>query len=100
MHFANFKVLEKDKEKLILEYISKNYDKNLKLNRNIQFVPRKHNEHQHIEIIMQDNNSLKGVTENLDNLKKDETVQFERFGFVRFDHRNKEGNKVFYFTHR
>ncbi|MDA3856071.1 MAG: glutamate--tRNA ligase [Candidatus Woesearchaeota archaeon] len=100
MHFANFKIIEKTKDKLVVEYLSKDYDKNLNAKRNIQFVPRNHNEHQHIELVMQDNQLIKGVTENLDNLKPNENIQFERFGFVKFDHKNKQGKNIFYFTHR
>lgn len=100
MHFANFKVLDKKEDKLELEFVSKDYDKNLKLARNIQFVPREHGEHKHIEIIMQNNQPLKGITEDIDNPKPDTAMQFERFGFVKYDHTKEEGIKVFYFTHR
>lgn len=100
MHFANFKVLKKNKNNLELEYLSKEYDKNLNIKRNIQFVPRTHGEHKHIEIIMQNGQSIKGITEEILNPKPDDSFQFERFGFVRFDRINDKGEQVYYFTHR
>lgn len=97
MHFGNFKVVEKEGDKLNLEFVSKEYDKSLSLKRNIHFVPASGEK---VEIVMQDNSHLKGVCEDLDNIKEGISVQFERFGFVKYDSKNEEGDKVFYFTHR
>jgi hypothetical protein len=49
---------------------------------------------------MQDNSRLKGLCEDMHNPKPGNSYQFERFGFVKYDHKNTEGEKVFYFTHR
>lgn len=74
MHFANFKVTGKDENGLKVEFISKEYDKNLELKRNIHFVPFKENEK--VIVVMQDNSRLKGVVEDLDNIKENANVQF------------------------
>ncbi len=98
MHFANFKIIKKTKESLEVEFISKDYNKELNVKRNIHFVSSSNNEK--VELVMQDNSKLKGICEKMDNLKEDRGIQFERFGFVKYDSKNKEGNKLFYFTHR
>jgi glutamyl-tRNA synthetase len=100
MHFANFKITNKTKNSLELEYISKEYDKNLNLKRNIHFLPANQNYYKPATIIMQDAQKLKGLCENLDNPKPSKSIQFERFGFVRFDSKKKDGSYLFYFTHR
>jgi len=100
MHFGNFKVIKKTNEKLILNFESKNYDKTLKIKRNIHFIPYKETEQRKVKIIMQDASIIKGLCEILNNPKVDDSIQFERFGFVRYDGKNEEGEKVFYFTHR
>lgn len=97
MHFANFKITSKVEDMMTVEFISKDYDKSLSLKRNIHFVPVNGEK---VEIVMQDNSHLKGICEDLDNIKEDSSFQFERFGFVKYDSKNDEGNKVFYFTHR
>ena len=51
-----------------------------------------------IKVIMPDGNEIKGVGEyNCKNLKVNQVVQFERFGFVRVDSVNEE--IVCYYTH-
>lgn len=96
MHFANFKIIKKNKNELELEFLSKEYDKNLKLSRNIHFVPK---ENESCTIILEDNSKLNGICEILGNLKEDTNLQFERFAFVRLD-RIEKGKKIFYYTHR
>lgn len=97
MHFANFKVLDKKENKLILEFISKDYDKALHIKKNIHFLPKTAEK---CYIILQDNSKLKGQCEYMDNIKEDTSIQFERFGFVKFDHKDEKSERVFYFTHR
>lgn len=98
MHFANFEITNKNKDELELKFISKEYDKEFKFKRNIHFVSE--NENENCEVILSDNSHLKGICEKIDNIKEDEPIQFERFGFVKFDHIDKNKNRVFYFTHR
>jgi len=100
MHFANFKVVDKNKDSLTLEYISKEFSRDLKLKRNIHFCPTIPEEQKPAVIIMQNNQKLIGVTGPLMKPKVGDAIQFERFGFVRFDHTDKTGKRVFYFTHR
>ncbi len=97
MHFANFRVVEKYDNELKLLFLSKDYDKNLNLKGNIHFVSK---DAKKIILIMQDNSHLKGLVDNCDNLVKDKSFQFERFGFVKFDSIDENKNKIFYFTHR
>lgn len=97
MHFANFKVKDKKANKLILEFISREYDKNLNLKRNIHFLPKSAEK---CHIILQDNSKLNGICEDMDNIKEDTNIQFERFGFVKYDHKDENDERVFYFTHR
>ncbi len=98
MHFGNFVVKEKLSNKLVLTFISKDYDKNLKLNKNIHFLPK--SIAKKCYIIMQDNSKLNGFCGTLDNVREDSSIQFERFGFVKYDHKDQNGERVFYFTHR
>lgn len=100
MHFANFKVIEKNDKEIELEYLSKDFDRKLKLKRNIHFLPTNKEYYNDAIIIMQSAQKLKGLSENLDNPKINKSIQFERFGFVRFDSLNKNGSYLFYFTHR
>jgi len=97
MHFANFKVISKQENKLEVRFISKDYSKNLNLKRNIHYVSFSDNEG--VVVFLQNNQKLNGVCENMGNLKIGESIQFERFGFVRYDN-NEKGGKVFYFTQR
>ena len=97
MHFANFKIISKNKDEMKVEYVSKEYSKEIKIERNIHYVEISNNEN--IEIILQNNQKLKGISEYLDNIKEGESIQFERFGFVRYD-KTEKGIKKFYFTQR
>jgi len=87
MHFANFKVIEKNEDALKLEFLSKDYDKNLNVKRNIHFIPTNNKK---CQIIMQDNSHLNGFCENLNNPKAGAAIQFERFGFVKYDSKENE----------
>ena len=99
MHFANFKVLSNENNELKLEFLSKAYNKELKLNANIQFVFE--NDSEEIVVINEENKELVGKCETLHELKEDESLQFERFGFVRFDRIGRNCNKKkFYFTQK
>jgi len=97
MHFANFRIISKTKDIIKVEFESKEFSRDLKLKRNIHFVPIDGDK---ITMIMQDNSKLKGIVEDLNNLKEDSTVQFERFGFARFDSFDKDKNRIFYFAHK
>lgn len=62
----------------------------------IHWVPAQDNVS--IKIIMPDGNEINGVGEhNCKNLKADQVIQFERFGFVRVDSTN--GKIICYYTH-
>ena len=97
-HMGNFEIIEKESNVMRVKFISKEYSKDFKFKRNIHYVPFRDNEE--VEVFLTDNSRLKGFTENLHNLKEGSSIQFERFGFVRFDSRDKSGKKIFYFTHR
>ena len=97
MHFANFKVTSKTDDLLEVEFISKDYSKDFGAKRNIHFLQSGSTEE--ATLIMQDNSKIKGLTEELGNLKVDEAIQFERFGFVRFDREDNEV-RVFHYTHQ
>ncbi len=96
MYFGNFKVLEKQENVIMVEFVSKEYDKKLNIIRNIHFVP---NENEKVTIIMQNNQRLVGITEPISKLKLNSSIQFERFGFVKYD-RIENDSKLFYFSHR
>ncbi|MEC8220812.1 MAG: hypothetical protein VX028_01965, partial [Nanoarchaeota archaeon] len=78
----------------------KDYSKDFGAKRNIHFLPVGATEE--ATLVMQDNSKIKGLTEELGNLKVDEAIQFERFGFVRFDRFDREDNevRVFHYTHQ
>ncbi|MCA9495791.1 MAG: glutamate--tRNA ligase [Nanoarchaeota archaeon] len=97
MHFANFKVVEVDKDELKLMYLSTPYNKELMVKRNIHFLPK---DAEKCQVILSDNSKLNGYCEDMDNIKENTSIQFERFGFVKYDSKNKDGMRVFYFTHR
>lgn len=98
MHFANFEVESVD-EVIKLKYISKDYDKDMKLKGNIQFVFN--NQTENIVLINEENEKVDGICETLDELQVDDSLQFERFGFVRFDRVGRNcGKKKFYFTQK
>lgn len=53
-----------------------------------------------VRILMDDGNWIEGIGEiALKKLKKNDVIQFERFGFVRFDRINEAGVYEFWFTH-
>jgi glutamyl-tRNA synthetase len=87
MHLYNFK----DKK-----YLSTDVDAKLKA-KMIHWIPK--GEEVEAEVLMPDGTIVKGVAEkNVKDVKVDEVVQFERFGFVRFD--KKEGNRYcFWYAH-
>jgi len=96
MHFANFEITTKTKDKMLVKYLSREYDKNMKLKSNIHFVSKNSEQ---IILILPDNTKVKALCEKLGNLKEDTSLQFERYAFVKFD-RIEETKKVFYYTHR
>jgi len=100
MHFANFEIIEKTKDKLKLKFLSKDYNRALKVKRNIHFIPTNKEEQRKVTIVMQDNSKINGLSEVLYNPKVDASLQFERFGFVRLDEIKEDGTRVFWFTHR
>lgn len=52
------------------------------------------------KVLMPDGKWIEGIGEKaLENLKKDEMVQFERFGFVKFDRKEKDSYE-FWFAHK
>lgn len=97
MHFANFEVENKTESKIILKFLGKNYSKELNYKKTIHFLPK--DDYEEIEIILPDNETLKGISEKLPNLKEGESIQFERYAFLRFDN-NSSDKKIFYYTHR
>lgn len=96
MHFANFKVLNKNEDKLEVEIISINYDKELGLKSNIHFLG---SDKVKAKIIMPNNSILNGFVEDLKNPKDNMAIQFERFGFVKYE-KNENEEFIFYFTHK
>ncbi|MBS3146308.1 glutamate--tRNA ligase [Candidatus Woesearchaeota archaeon] len=53
----------------------------------------------HAELIMDNGDKIEGIVEsNIINVKQNEVIQFERFGFVRLDKKTK-GIYIFYFAH-
>lgn len=97
MHFGNFEVVNKEKDKIEVKFLSKEYSKEIKIKSNIHFLEIEN--YENCKIIMPDNSTLEGISENTGNIKIDETIQFERFGFVRFDRKEQE-TKFYYFAHR
>ncbi|MBT4334416.1 glutamate--tRNA ligase [archaeon] len=89
MHLFNFKNNE---------FLSEDYDSKLKA-KLIHWLPVSKNNIE-VEIVMNDNSIIKGLAEsNIKNIKLNEVIQFERFGFCKLD--KKEKNKyIFYYTHR
>lgn len=96
MHFGNFRILEKDEDKLLVEFMTKDYDKKLEIKSNIHYVPKSAKK---AIVIMQNNSKLMGLVEDINNIKKNDTFQFERFGFVKFNNITSE-SQIFYFAHR
>ncbi|MEM4271771.1 MAG: glutamate--tRNA ligase [Candidatus Pacearchaeota archaeon] len=53
------------------------------------------------KILMPDGKWVSGIAEkNIENLKEGQIIQFERFGFVRFDRVNEKGEYEFWFAHK
>lgn len=100
MHFANFQITNKTAEKIIVKYISKEYDKTLKLKANIHFVSADENETEKVTIISPENEKIQATSEKIDKYKLGDSIQYERYGFLRLDKLDKNNNKVFYFTHK
>jgi glutamyl-tRNA synthetase len=97
MHFANFKILSKTEDTIEVEFVSKEYSKELGTKRNIHFLQSGNTEP--AVVVLQDNSHIKGLTEKLGNPKVGDAIQFERFGFVRFDHEGKDDVREFRYTH-
>jgi glutamyl-tRNA synthetase len=58
------------------------------------------NENINVEVIMPDNIPVQGLSEiSVKNLEIGDIVQFERFGFVRLNKKEKD-NLTFYFAHK
>jgi len=99
MHFANFKITNKDENKITLKYISKEYDKNLKLKANIHFVSKEENEK--VTIISNDNKKIQTISEPIEKYQIGDSIQYERYGFLRLDSVDEHTKeKTFYFTHK
>lgn len=97
MHFGNFKIEEKNDDELNVRFISKEYNKELDIKRNIHYILQENN--QKVIITLQNNSKLKGIMEEHVTLKPQESIQFERFGFVTFN-KEEDDVKLFSFTHR
>lgn len=66
----------------------------------IQFLPKDNNQIVNIEIKMPDNKDIKAIAEkNIESLKVNEVIQFQRFGFCRLDEIKDDGTRVFWYTH-
>lgn len=99
MHFANFEITDKNEDNITLKYISRNYDKNLRLNGNIHFVSTTKNEK--VTIVTTENEKLESYSEQIDKYEIGESIQYERFGFLRLDNVDKKTKqKTYYFTHK
>ena len=91
----NIRIKDITKEEVIAEYIEK---------RNLD-VPKIHWVQKHIDaIVIKPDGIVKGFCEPLcEKIKIDSVVQFERFGFVRLDHKYTKEKKsilVFYYAHK
>ncbi|NQZ85198.1 MAG: glutamate--tRNA ligase [Nanoarchaeales archaeon] len=102
MHFANFEILSKDDENktVKLKYISRDYDKSMGIKANIHFVSANPNETEDITIIDSENNTILATSEKIEKYQIGDSIQFERYGFLRLDLIDEDGEKVFYFTHK
>ncbi|MDI6738138.1 MAG: glutamate--tRNA ligase [Nanoarchaeota archaeon] len=89
IHLFNFKDLK---------FMSKEHDASLNA-KLIHWLPA-NEENADVEILMDDGSVKKGLAEKgVKHLKEGEVIQFERFGFCRFD--RKEGGKyIFWLTHK
>lgn len=99
MHFANFEIIDKTEDEIKVKLISKEYDKNLGVKRNIHFVSKNHNET--VIIVTNENKRIYATCEEIEKFEVGESVQFERFGFLKLDSITEETKeKIFYFTHK
>ncbi|MDH3352890.1 MAG: glutamate--tRNA ligase [Nanoarchaeota archaeon] len=98
MHLLNFKSDNTERLKpRVFSFISEEPDNTLKT-KFIQWLPATP-DNINVEIMMPDGNNIKGKGEPaLEKLKVGETIQFERFGFVRLHKKEKE-RLEFWFAH-
>ncbi len=99
MHLFNFKAFKKNNSELLsFSYISTEPEPNLNV-KYLHWLNANQNNIK-VEIIMTDGSIKEGLAEpEIQNLKEGEIIQFERFGFVRLNKKNKEKYK-FFFTHK
>lgn len=89
IHLFNFKDLK---------FVSKEHDASLNA-KLIHWLPA-NEDNASVEIVMDDGSIKKGLAEKgVKNLKEGDVIQFERFGFCRFD-RKEAGKYVFWLTHK
>src|SRR3989344_1636683 len=93
MNLFNINV-EKGEKAEFASLHSKDNDKNLnKINWVSEFV--------NARVLMPEGKWIGGIAEeSVKNLKEGQIIQFERFGFVRFDRINSAGEYEFWFAHR
>jgi glutamyl-tRNA synthetase len=102
MHFANFEILSKDEgnKTVKLKYLSQDYNKDLGIKANIHFVSANGSETENVTIIDSENNKIEAVSEKIEKYQIGDSIQYERYGFLRLDRIDEDKNKVFYFTHK
>jgi len=95
----NIKIEELSGDKVEAQYTTKEYE--YAKERKLQLIHwLLHNTGVATTVIMPDASEIKGLSEELcTELKPDDIVQFERFGFVRIDHVEK-GSLICYYAHR
>lgn len=98
MELFNFQVVSFDGDVVSARFYSRSYEDARRLNAPlIHWVPKAVN--LPCEVVMPDGSVIGGfVEENFRNVRVDEVVQFERFGFVRVDTMNKKA--ITYFAHK
>jgi glutamyl-tRNA synthetase len=99
MHLLNFKVWKiNPAEPITMSFLSQENDKTMKASM-VHWLPV-NKENIVVNIILEDSTIIEGIGEPaLRNLKKDQEIQFERFGFVRLHKKNKNLLE-FWFAHR
>ncbi len=100
MHFANFEITSKEENKITVRYISTDYDKTIGIKANIHFVSANPAATEDVVIVDSQNNYIAAISEKIEKYQIGDSIQYERFGFLRLDRIDEEGNKVFYFTHK